>query len=243
MNRPYIARVPLVFSALTLLFCIAPGAVLAQSVAIGADVASRYVWRGYDFGESFSVQPTLEYTQGPVSVGSWASYSISADGSGANEHDLYLSVVAGPVSLGVTDYYFPTPPDLLGEDATTAEFFNFDGGGNGAHYVEPFVSYQGPGSFPIALYAAAFVYNDPDHSVYLEASYPFVIDGVDLGVTLGAVPLESSFYGTDGFSIVNIGLSASKAVSITESFALPLSVSYILNPDMERTYLVFGISF
>lgn len=219
-----------------------------QAVSVGADLMSRYIWRGYDFGESFSIQPTLAFSAGSFAVGSWAAYSISADGSGANEHDLYASYTLGPVSVGVTDYYFPAPGG--------AAFFNYDAYSNGpdgdfgtdddvsgGHWIEPFVSYSGPEAFPVSLYAAAFVHNDPDHSVYLQADYPFEIDGVALGLTLGAVPMESAFYGTTGPAVVNLGLSATKSVPITDTFSLPVSVAYILNPDAERTYLVFGISF
>ena len=43
---------------------------------------------------------------------------------------------------------------------------------------------------------------------------------------------------------MNLGLSATKAVTLSEQFALPVSVAYILNPDQERSFLVigFGIS-
>lgn len=63
--------------------------------------------------------------------------------------------------------------------ATQAQFFNFDGDGAGAHWIEPFVGYSGPAAFPVQL---------------------------------------------------------------TETFTLPVSVSCILGPDVERTFPVFGIS-
>ena len=36
----------------------------AGQVSLGADVVSRYVWRGVDFGESMSVQPSLSFSAG-----------------------------------------------------------------------------------------------------------------------------------------------------------------------------------
>ena len=203
----------------------------AQAVSIGADIVNRYVWRGLDFGEAISIQPSLEFSSGPVTLGTWGSFAAN-DGS-ANEHDLYLSVAAGPFSFGITDYYFPTG---------TSEFFNFDGDGNGSHWIEPFASFGGTEIFPLSLYAGVMVHNDPDNSVYLQADYPFKIDGFDLNATLAVVPMESAFYLTDGFAVTAVGLTAGRAIPITESFSLPVSVSYILNPEIERTYLVFGIS-
>ncbi len=214
--------------------------VAAQSFTVGSDLMSRYVWRGYDFGESLSIQPTLAVSAGAFELGTWASYSISADGSGANEHDIYISYgidlgESGSIGLALTDYYFPSP-DGLG-------FFEFDGDGDGAHWIEPAISYSGPESMPISLMAAMFIHNDPDNSLYLEASYPVTVEDVELGFTLGAVAGESGFYGTDGFSLVNVGITASRTIPVTDRFELPVSVSYVLNPDTERTFLVFGVSF
>ena len=164
---------------------------------------------------------------------------MAPEGSGANEHDLWISYTvasesSGSFSLGVTDYYFPAPGGL--------GFFDFSGDGEGAHWIEPFASYSGPEAFPISLYGAMFVHNDPDNSLYLEASYPFQTEEVELGLTVGAVTSESAFYGTEGFALINVGLSATRSVPLTERFSIPVSVSYILNPDAERTFLVFGVS-
>ena len=230
------------FGALLLALTLASApSLFAQSFSLGTDIVSRYVWRGSDFGESASFQPTLAFSAGGLEVGTWASYSISADGAGANEHDLWIGYTVdtgsgGAFSFGVTDYYFPSPDG--------SDFFDFSNGGEGSHFIEPYASYTGPASFPITLYGGVFAHNDPDHSVYLEASYPVQVDGVELGLTAGAVANESALYGTTGFALVNLGLSATKAITISEQFALPVSVAYILNPDQERSFLVigFGIS-
>jgi len=214
----------------------------SAQVSIGSDLTSRYVWRGFDFGESFSVQPSLSYSRGGFTIGTWASYSISQDGSAANEHDLFVSFARGPVEVGLTDYFFPAPPGPNGVPET-AEFFNYDNGGDGAHVLEPYVAVSGPEAFPIQLSAAVNAYNEPDHSVYLEAAYTVTVDGgVDIGATAGFVPMESAFYQTDGPNFVNLGLSAAKAIEITDDFSVPVHVRYVLNPETERTFLVFGLS-
>lgn len=105
------------------------------------------------------------------------------------------------------------------------------------------MGYTGPESFPISLYAGVFVYNDPDNSVYLSAAYPFAVDGVDLSVRASASGGESVLYGTSGFGIIETSLTAARAVPITDTFSLPVKVSYIVNPYAERSYLVFGITF
>lgn len=244
MNPSFPRSLRRAFALLVLAVTVAgmPGLVAAQSFSLGGDFVSRYIWRGFDFGESFSVQPTLEFSANAVTVGTWASYSISADGAGANEHDLYVSIAAGPVSFGLTDYYFPSPGG--------ADFFNFEDNGEGSHYLEPFVSFDGTDSVPVNFYIGTFLYNDPEKSTYIEASVPFTVADVELGLALGAIAVldgddadGSGLYGTTSdFAISNIGLSASKAVPITDRFSIPVSVAYIINPDIERTFLVFGIS-
>lgn len=208
----------------------------AQSFSIGADFMSRYVWRGIDFGESLSIQPTLEFSAGNFAIGSWASYSIAADGSGANEHDLYLGYSFGGFYIGLTDYYFPGPGTL--------PFSDFSGDGDGAHWIEVNASVGGTDDFPLSISGNIFVHNDVENSIYIEFGYPFTVEDVDLGLALGIVPQESAFYGTQAFGITVLGLSASKAIPITDAFSLPVSVMYAINPTpgAARSFLVFGVS-
>ena len=106
-----------VFNKLFVIFLISVSSAAGQ-VSLGADVVSRYVWRGVDFGESMSVQPTLSYSSGNFEIGSWGSYSYAPLSSGANEHDIWVGYSFGSVSLTITDYYFPNGG---------FDFFDFDG--------------------------------------------------------------------------------------------------------------------
>lgn len=211
----------------------------SQEVSLGADVVSRYVWRGIDFGNSVSIQPSIEYSGQGFTAGTWASYAISpvenasAGALGASEIDLYLSYDFGPIAIGVTDYYFPN---------AGKKFFNFDDNGAGAHIIEPNISISGGEAFPLQLFGAINAYNDPDNSVYLEASLPFSAAGTDMVLTAGGVPMESAYYGTNEPGIINLGLSVSKSLVITDTFSLPLSGSFIVNPYDAQAHLVFGLS-
>ena len=201
-----------------------------QSASVGADVVSRYVWRGTDFGESMAVQPALTFSLGNLEAGAWGSYSVSRSGADGNENDLWASytVTAGngaSISLGFTDYYFPSPDAEHG-------FRNAD-----AHTLELSLGFSGPESFPVSLYGGMLVQGDENNSVYLEASFPVdAVEGVDVGLVAGMVAGESGFYGTEGAALVNLGVSAGTEVEITDSFALPVSVSWIVNPDADRAF-------
>ena len=184
---------------------------LYGEVTIGADVVSRYVWRGTDYGNAAAVQPSIETTIGPVALGAWGSWSISpgpADASG-NECDLYASTTVGPVGLTLTDYFFPAY-------AGTDSLLNID--------IHVFELSAGADVGPVSLLAAANVSGDDDNSTYLELTY----GAFSLGLGNGA-------YSTDGeFAPVSLGISASR-----DNF----SASYIINPDQETSFLVFGVNF
>ena len=184
---------------------------LYGEVTIGADVVSRYVWRGTDFGNAAAVQPGIETAVGPVTLGAWGSWSISpgpADASG-NECDLYASTTVGPVGLTLTDYFFPAY-------AGTDSLLNVD--------IHVFELSAGADVGPVSLLAAANVSGDDDNSTYLELTY----GAFSLGLGNGA-------YSTDGeFAPVSIGVSASR-----DNF----SASYIINPNQETSFLVFGVNF
>ena len=184
---------------------------LNGEVTIGADVVSRYVWRGTDYGNAAAVQPSIETTIGPVALGAWGSWSISpgpADASG-NECDLYASTTVGPVGLTLTDYFFPAY-------AGTDSLLNID--------IHVFELSAGADVGPVSLLAAANVSGDDDNSTYLELTY----GAFSLGLGNGA-------YSTDReFAPVSLGISASR-----DNF----SASYIINPDQETSFLVFGVNF
>ncbi len=220
--------------ALALLGALAAPATHAQ-IQFGADVVSRYVWRGYDFGEAASIQPSLAYTAAGTTVSTWASYPFTPDGALADEHDFAVAhtfpMGGAALTVGVQDYYFPNAGPSI---------FDFDDGGNGAHYVEPYLAYTGDAAVPITLLAAVLAYNDPTHAVYLEAGYPQTVAGTQVTPSVGVVMNESAFYGTDGAALTNVSLRAGRTLDLGAQFKLPLWVQFTLNPYEERSYLVFG---
>lgn len=202
------------------------------SVSGGADFVSRYVWRGLDFGNSFSLQPSLSLSAGGFEAGFWGSYPFTADGYGAEEMDLYLGYSVSDFSILVTDYYFPTAGGKYG---------NYDD--PGSHTIEVGLSYGGSEAFPISLSAFMNVYNDNDNTVYFEVGYSTEVSEVGLDFFVGGTPGgDTGYYGTTEFNLINIGISASKDIEITDKFSLPIFSSYVLNPNLEVGYLIFGFS-
>ena len=48
--------------------------------------------------------------------------------------------------------------------------------------------------------------------------------------------------GNGDFGIVNLGISSSKEIVVTDNFSLPVSAALITNPEAKQIHLVFGIS-
>lgn len=220
--------------ALFTVFLMISSTLSAQTAVSGsADFVSRYLWRGLDFGNTFSIQPSIALTSGDFEVGFWGSYPFTNTAGGNEEMDLYLGYTLGHFSVLVTDYYFPNSGGKYG---------NYDD--PGAHTLEVGLSYGGSESFPLSVTAFMNVYNDEDNTVYFELGYSTEVSDVAVDLFVGGTPGgDGGYYGTTEFNLINIGVTASKDVKITDDFSLPVFSSYVLNPNTEVAYLVFGVSF
>ncbi len=160
---------------------------LSQAM-IGVDVFNRYVWRGTDFGNSASIQPSIKYAFGAVTVGAWGAWSPSG-APGGNENDLYLSTSVGPAVLTITDYFFPV---YSGSD----NIFELNN-----HIIE-FSAGVDLGS--VSTLVAYNVSGDEDNSAYLELGYGPVTLGMGNGFyTVGDDP---------DFGVVSLGISATRDI-------------------------------
>ncbi len=200
--------------------------------SVGADLVSRYVFRGVDFGDAPAIQPTVEYAAGNFAIGAWGSYALSANSStgwaSLNEADLYLSYGFDfGLSLGLTDYYYP--------GSKWGEF----GDEISSHALELNLGFETGG---LSLAGNYMLNNSIDGAgaedgiMYFEAGYAF--ENVD--VFLGA---GDGWHSDDTeFAVVNIGLGTSKEIKFSETFSLPVFGQVILNPNTEQLHLVVGIS-
>ncbi len=217
-------------------------AVNAQSLtaSAGADFVTRYIWRGIDINNTPNIQPAVAFGLAGFELGFWGSYTLSNQTSTKDEIDAYLSYVfstdAGDFSLLLTDYYFPNAGVRLGD---------FDDG-SGAHTLEIGFGYSGTEKFPINLVFYYNFYNDPGNNTYFEVGYPFVVSDIDFSAFVGGTTGSEEnpgYYGSDDLAIINVGISASKEVKVSDNFSLPLSSTFIINPNVELAYFVFGVGF
>jgi len=213
---------------------------LRVNLSVGTDLVSHYVWRGLLLSNSPSIQPSMSVSYGGFAFGSWASYSINP--AEFQEVDLFLTYSKGSFTIGVNDYYNPT--DSVGKND---QYFSYSKNST-LHTFEPFISFSEIGGTPFSASASLFVYgNDRDetgknmYSSYLELSYSTDIN--DIGFDLFAGATMNKGYYADKPALVNLGISISKELMISESFSIPCKGSFIVNPDTQNVYLVFLISF
>jgi len=81
-----------------------------------------------------------------------------------------------------------------------------------------------------------------NNSTYFEVNYMGAINDVNCNVFLGFTPSESTLYGSDGFSVINVGVSAKKSIKFTEHFSLPLKLTIAANPEANKLYLAAVVS-
>jgi hypothetical protein len=216
---------------------------------ISADMMSRYIWRGLNLGGSSpNIQPGMEFSCGNFVAGAWGAYSYS-DAITSQEADLYLSyTIADKVSLSVTDYFFP-------KEDTLNYYFNYEKDKT-SHVFEVSAKFLGTEKLPLTLMVATNVYGadarkangDNQYSTYIELGYNFTINETGCNAFLGFTPNnpdgskgETGYYGPNA-GVINLGLTATKEIKISDSFSLPVNASLITNPQTENIFLVFGIS-
>lgn len=201
------------------------------------DVVSRYIWRGLLYNASPNLQPTLSLTVGGFSIGSWASYSFNRNYA---EVDLFLTYTKGPFSLTLFDYYNEDEDDM-----DSVKYFNWDRKVT-SHALEGTIAWAGTESFPLRALAATFFYgNDLNadgkqyYSTYFELGYPFSVNDYALDVFLGITPAEGLYH--NNANIVNVGVTVSKEIKVTDNLMLPVRASFVVNPAKEDVYFVVGI--
>ena len=200
---------------------------ISYSQDFGADLVSSYVWRGTQFGSGAHIQPYMDLGSGNLTGGVWGSFPTSAKGGG-NELDLWVSYDFGPLALTITNYTFP---------------------GEGGAYSEGEGLFEGDYTELAASTSLGGIDISAGYFTEVEALY------VEVGTSVGAIdialgygddqsdPLNLGTYAGGGSGLVNMSFSGSKDIQITDSFALPVFGSFIINPEAETAFLVFGISF
>lgn len=210
--------------------------------SVGADLVSRYIWRGQDEG-GVSIQPTVELDWNGLFLSAWGSVGFSREDT--EEIDLTLGYEWNGFSLSVTDYWTNSGPGYFHYGANSTEHVfeaqvGYDFGWAALNWFTNFAGYDGRTSGGRRAYSS-----------YLSVNVPFTLGGIDWNVEAGAVPWTTDYYnvtdeedgsGAGGFEVSEVSLLATKELQVTSSFKLPLFAQVIWNPATEGAYFVFGLS-
>lgn len=207
-------------------------------LGLTTDLVSRYIWRGQDYYNNPSIQPTLFFSWGGFTICSWGSFSVA--NTDIQETHLFTSYTYKFISLGVYDYFFM---DYARDPITGSMKCNnyFEYGKETKHVLEADMTLSGPEKLPLKFFAAYNFYgNDNNKSTYFELSYTGSIKKTKFDAFLGCTP-QKGWYGTTS-GIVNVGVTGYKSIKINENYEILFKTSLITNPQAENIYLVFGIT-
>lgn len=230
-----------------------------QSYDLSLDFQSRYVWRGLLLGGSSpSLQPGMSYTIEGFSIGAWGAFSCNQ--LTAQELDLSLSYtfLKDMFTVMVTDYCFPN------EANADFNYFNYDKNKT-SHLFEAGLSFNGLEKVPVSASVYVNFYGadaktkngNNMYSSYAEIAYSPSIEklGVDLSVFVGAalngqkyttvidgmdIPVYG-FYGNKNFSVINMGLTGTKTISINDNLSMPCTAGLLFNPNAKKAYFTFSV--
>lgn len=230
-----------VWTIITCLVMSIPASIMAQDkveASIGADVVSKYIWRGQDLGGA-SIQPSVSVAYKGLSLTAWGSVGIDKDDD--EEIDLTLAYESGSFSISITDYWI----SKADEDTP---YFKYSAHST-SHVFEAQIGYD---FGPLAInwytnFAGSDGVNEEgkrSYSSYISLAAPFTLGGIEWTAEAGATPWTTDYYcEADGFSICDLSLSASKEIKITDSLSIPAFTKLIFNPTSNRTYITFSLSF
>lgn len=217
-----------------------PRVTLSTSVTL----TSRFIYRGIDLGEAPQVQPVLALGVGDFEVAAFSSHPLArpldatVDGPAAPNYRevlfwmLYrIRTEAGTFTPYLQNHYNPNAGRL----------FDFDND-TGAHHLQAQLFYNGPASFPVDLLVGYVFYGPNRESVYLEGGYTFAYQGLTVRPFISGTPGNSPFNGTTEAAVTQLGISATRAIPITDRFALPVRASFIFNPYTENAFAVVAVT-
>lgn len=222
-----------------LLMTLAPTSLCAQDkpeVSVGADVVSKYVWRGFDQGSGASLQPTLGLSYKGLSLSAWGSTSFSE--LEPQEVDLSLGYSIGGFGILLTDYWWA---------GLSSPYGHYKDG----HYFEGTLSYCFGDRLPLTLSVSTMFAGadkkpngDQNFSTYFNAAYDFNCPGeITLTPSIGVSTASYLYTGEEISGITDISLKASKEIKVTDSFSIPIFAQFTVSPVADKTYLTFGLTF
>ena len=214
-------------------------------------LVSQYLWRGTMLDGKPNIQPLLGLGIGGFEVGVFGSVSVL---NPYREADLYASYTYKFFKLTVTDFFIDSG------FTKKSNYFDYSKSAMG-HTIVCDLTFLGTKKFPVKIMASTVLYGGLDskdsansfksrYTTYLEARWLHKGWEVFAGVITG----QSSFYfnvlDKDGknyvtgkFGIVNVGVAYTYNIVISDKYSVPVFAQASANPQMNKFYFTFGVTF
>ena len=205
-----------------------------------AGLVNQYLWRGTLLDNKPNIQPILGMTLGSFEIGTIGSLSVL---NNYYEADLYASYTYKLIKLSITDFYF----DLSGP-INNQNYFDYSKTSCYHHFLCDLI-FQGTEKFPVKITASTLLNSGWDlydsgkkkYTSYFEAKYFHK----KWEMFIGAITKKSDFYQNkiSGINVVNVGAAYNYSIDFSKSYSLPSVFQLCVNPQMEKIYFTFGVTF
>lgn len=214
---------------------------------LGLDLQTKYVWRGMEMMPEESspvVFPGINYQWKGLYAYAMGGYAINGKYA---EVDLGVSYTWKGLTVGMSDYYYPT---VNGKDD------EYVGGKHNGHWLEASITYA-PEKVPLWITVSNFFAGDDDvysdtsenekqaYSTYMEVgTYYDFLDNNRLSLAVGMTPNKSCYTNYQKkFAVCNLDLKYTYNVQFKNGWTLPLSAEYIYNLSFDKSYVNFIANF
>lgn len=206
------------------------------SSKIGANLMSRYLWRGLTYGTGPNIQPWTRLKYKNLNFGSWGAFSTTGDYS---EVILMAGITVKGVKLQINDSFT--------HRETSRETYYLDYSSDSTrHNVSLNLFFGGTKWLPLKVRVSTFVYGadkkengDLYYSTYLKLSYIFGNGNTKYTVFSGFTPEEGMYRPNPG--VVDVGVKIKQSFKISNTYKLPVSATVVYSPYYENMSFVFGI--
>lgn len=206
-------------------------------------ILNKHVWRGSLNGSTPSIQPSIDFTYGNLTIGAWAGYCTD---DSYREFDLYVEYTKGAFTASLYDYYCPKNYGTNNYSYSDNDAFDYTSDTT-RHTFDFMLSFNGTDNIPFRCMGSTFVFGDDKdkdlnnrYSTYIELGYMAKLQKNALDFFVGFTPFDG--YYSDEFEFINAGLSVSRTLEITQSFKLPMKATIFANPKSKDIFFVFKVS-
>lgn len=220
--------------------------VMAQvDFGMSADFQSRYVWRGQALGGNTPfLQPAATIGWKGLALDLWGSFSLSSIEYQELDWTLSYTMLDDMICVQVTDYSFPNY-------TTFHRYFDYRQNTT-SHVLEAGILFNVPKTNLSASIFTNFYGDDARtaagdlvYSTYAELGYEWNCEKIatNFNFALGCALNGNdgySFYGNDGFDVVNISVMATRTLNLTSTLSLPVYAQVVANPTANKMFLVCG---